>query len=159
MRRAMRAWIAAASPAVSERKRVLRALHDFALCDGPLSPEEELVLGEISTLLRLTMTGRMVRAPRRHDSTRARGDEGKREDSSKRTKSSTDEPAIPWCYEILGCSPSDTDEEIKRRYRQLALKLHPDKHSMQPETAASQARAFQRVSQAYAEIKKLRERK
>ena len=31
-------------------------------------------------------------------------------------------------YAILGCTPMSTPEEIKRHYRQLAMKYHPDKN-------------------------------
>lgn len=48
-------------------------------------------------------------------------------------------------YELLGLSPRSTDEEIKQRYRQLAVVWHPDKKGGDEE-------AMKRLNKAYEEI-------
>jgi DnaJ family protein B protein 12 len=47
-------------------------------------------------------------------------------------------------YEILGVSKTATDDDIKRAYRKLALKLHPDKNK-----ARGADEAFKSVSRAF----------
>ena len=52
-------------------------------------------------------------------------------------------------YKILGVSPNASDEEIKRAYRRLAKKYHPD---LNPGDAEA-ARKMQEVNDAYERIK------
>jgi DnaJ-class molecular chaperone len=76
-----------------------------------------------------------------------------------RAKDAVAPPPVHWSYEYLGCSESDSDETIKRCYRQLAVRLHPDKHAARvktPEDAEPHMRAFQKLQSAYAEVWKLR---
>ena len=52
-------------------------------------------------------------------------------------------------YKVLGVSPDASDEEIKRAYRRLAKKYHPD---LNPGDAEA-ARKMQQVNDAYEQIK------
>ena len=52
-------------------------------------------------------------------------------------------------YKVLGVSPNATDEEIKRAYRNLAKKYHPDRNPGDAEAA----KKMQQVNAAYEQIK------
>ena len=52
-------------------------------------------------------------------------------------------------YKILGVSPNASDEEIKRAYRALAKKYHPDRNPGDAEAA----KKMQQVNAAYEQIK------
>ena len=51
-------------------------------------------------------------------------------------------------YEILGCSKSDDDAALKKAYRKLAVKWHPDKNPDNDEATKN----FQKISEAYATL-------
>ncbi len=52
-------------------------------------------------------------------------------------------------YKVLGVSPNASDEEIKRAYRALAKKYHPDRNPGDAEAA----RRMQEINAAYEQIK------
>lgn len=60
-------------------------------------------------------------------------------------------------YKILEIDPGVSDEEVKKAYRKMAVKFHPDKVSHlgeQYQTAAKEK--FQKVQEAYEDIKRRR---
>ena len=60
-------------------------------------------------------------------------------------------------YKILEIDPSATDEEVKKAYRKMANKYHPDKVSHLGEDFQKAAnQKFQKVNEAYEKIKKER---
>ncbi|XP_042513839.1 chaperone protein dnaJ 72 [Macadamia integrifolia] len=53
-------------------------------------------------------------------------------------------------YKALGLSSNATKTEIKEAFRKLALKFHPDKHSMSPKAVRDGAALkFKQVAEAY----------
>lgn len=59
-------------------------------------------------------------------------------------------------YKVLGVTPDATDEEIKKAYRNLARKYHPDKYR-DSDLADLASEKMKEVNAAYEEIKRMRE--
>ena len=54
-------------------------------------------------------------------------------------------------YQVLGVSPTASDDEVKKAYRALCKKYHPDANVGKPDAAQAEKR-FMEVQQAYEEI-------
>jgi DnaJ like chaperone protein len=66
-----------------------------------------------------------------------------------------DDPAA--AYSILEVDPKATDEEVKKAYRRMAMKYHPDKVAQLGEEVQKAAgEKFKKVQQAYESIQKQR---
>ena len=60
-------------------------------------------------------------------------------------------------YKILEISKNSTDDELKKAYRKMAVKYHPDKVShLGDEVKKLAEEKFKMVNQAYSNIKKSR---
>ncbi|MGZ4098342.1 MAG: J domain-containing protein [Bacteroidia bacterium] len=60
-------------------------------------------------------------------------------------------------YHVLGIEPNATEEEIKKAYRQMAVRYHPDKVGHMGEEYQKGAKEkFQKIQEAYENIKKSR---
>ena len=58
-------------------------------------------------------------------------------------------------YEVLGVSPNASDDEIKRAYRELARKYHPDNYQNNPLADLAEEK-MKEVNEAYDAINRLR---
>ena len=64
-------------------------------------------------------------------------------------------PSVNWAYEVLGIKQDATPEQVKKAYRQLALKNHPDRVSYLGEEIRKKANEkFTKINEAYEAIKK-----
>lgn len=62
-----------------------------------------------------------------------------------------------WAYKTLEIEPSATNEEVKKAYRRMAMKFHPDKVANAGEQLKQQAtEKFRTINEAYEHIKTLR---
>jgi DnaJ like chaperone protein len=62
-----------------------------------------------------------------------------------------------WAYDVLEITSGATDEEVKKAYREMAKKHHPDKVAhLGEDIRKSATEKFQKISAAYEEIKKQR---
>ncbi|MFT3752324.1 MAG: TerB family tellurite resistance protein [Paludibacter sp.] len=62
-----------------------------------------------------------------------------------------------WAYKSLEIEPSATNDEIKKAYRRMAMKYHPDKvHQLGEDVRKSATEKFRSVNEAYENLKKER---
>ncbi|GET34282.1 co-chaperone protein DjlA [Prolixibacter bellariivorans] len=66
-------------------------------------------------------------------------------------------PSTDWAYQILEIPSTATEQEIKKAYRKMAVKYHPDKVSYLGEDVQKAAKEkFQKVNEAYEAIRQER---
>ena len=59
-------------------------------------------------------------------------------------------------YQILGISPNASDEEVKKAYRNLAMKYHPDNYADNPLSDLAEEK-MKEINEAYDQIQKERQ--
>ena len=113
---------------------IVHLLLDLANADGDFSAAEQTLIQRIATLLGITT--------RDYDALEA---------LYKKTKDPN------WAYTALEIEPTVSDEEVKKAYRRMAMKYHPDKVANASEQVRQKAtEKFRAINEAYEHIKLLR---
>jgi DnaJ like chaperone protein len=116
----------------SSRLQLLHFLYGIANADGKIDPSEIQLIEQIAYYLGISSA-----------------DTGSIKNMFVKSTDSA--------YIILGVNRNDTNEEIKKAYRKLAVKYHPDKVSYLGDDIKNKAKEkFQQINEAYETIKKER---
>ena len=125
------------------RMHLFDFLYSVAVADDNCSAEEEAVLKTIASQLRISSYD-YISIHERHTA-------GRRASSSS-SAAYTKNP-----YSVLGISDTATNEEVKKAYRRLAMKFHPDKvEGLGEEVKKNAEQQFREINEAYETIKSQR---
>jgi len=111
----------------STRELVYEILWDMAAADGVLAAEEDAILKRLADRLQLPSELYFrfrVEKFRQHNSQSSSRSQNNSRNSN--TQNSSVPRDIKIALEKLGCNETDTVEDLKRKYRQLAMRYHPD---------------------------------
>jgi DnaJ like chaperone protein len=118
----------------SAKLQLVRFLFDVAYADGHVNEAELLVIRRISAIFNISNTEfESLKAPyMKHID-------------------------VNWAYKALEIEPSASNDEIKKAYRKMAMKFHPDKvANLGEDIKKSATEKFRAVNEAYEHLKKIR---
>lgn len=116
----------------SSKMQLIRLLFDIAYADGEVVESELIVIQRISNLFNISsLDFNSLKAPYI-----------KNVDTN-------------WAYKALELEPSASNDEIKKAYRKMAMKFHPDKvHNLGDDIKKSATEKFRVINEAYESLKK-----
>ena len=113
------------------KRELLHMLFEIAYADDVCTPAENALLEHIATLIGVSAT----------DTASIKAMFGRQTNPQ-------------WAYEVLEITADASDEEVKKAYRKMAMKYHPDRVStLGEEVQKNAAEKFRKVHEAYEEIK------
>ncbi|MBR3489425.1 MAG: TerB family tellurite resistance protein [Bacteroidales bacterium] len=142
------------------RYHMVDFLFGLSVADNTYSQSENTVMRDIANGLGINMRD-YVSMYTRHIGTRFGGSNsggysnGSSYSGSSYSSSYSQQRNDP--YKVLGIDSTATDEEVKKAYRRLAMKYHPDKVEGMGEEVKKNAEAqFREINEAYEQIKAAR---
>ena len=118
----------------SAKLQLIRFLFDVAYADASIHPSELAMIEQVSGIFGITSADfSSIKAP-----------------FTKQTDTN-------WSYKTLEIDPTATDDELKKAYRRMAMKYHPDKvNDLGDDIKKSATEKFRSINDAYESIKKSR---
>ena len=124
-----------------QRRNLVQFLYGITLQNGAISNAEKAIIQKIASTIGLSQS--------EYENIVA----GNKQSNKSRSSSSKSNTFGYNPYKILNITESATDQEVKKAYRQMVLKYHPDKSDANDEVANEK---FNQISEAYHIIKKRR---
>lgn len=154
---------------LKNRHLFLHHLFSMALANGKYTPEEDLYLRRIARLIKISnknfinIKSNFVKENNeeyQNNNQYQYQQSNSSNNNNKKKNSQQFYSPLYTAYLSLGLNKFATNEEIKKAYRQLAIKYHPDKLTNKSESEIMVAsRKFREVTEAYDIIKKERDMK
>lgn len=122
----------AAHMSYEERLQLLSFLAGIAKADGKVTPDEVAALKEVARSMQMT-------------------------DAEVDSMLNLGATSLEGAYKVLEISPDATDDEVKKAYRRLALKHHPDRvASLGEDVQKAAEEKFKSINEAYERVCKAR---
>ncbi|MBQ9417783.1 MAG: TerB family tellurite resistance protein [Bacteroidales bacterium] len=142
--------------AYDTRYHMLDFLFAIAAADAELHPAEINTLHRIASRLGIATTDYLSMHARHAAATGSQSQRSQSHQQGSNRSSTAAYNKDP--YRVLGIDSSATDDEVRRAYRRMAMKYHPDRVAgMSEEIQRNAAQQMQEINQAYEVIKSRRQ--